>query len=103
MLTLICVVAFSHIDFSHKDALYILIVILLGWVLGMLAEILLPGNSPKSFIGTTLVGVGGAILGAIVGRQFGWWHRGQIPGFVLSLVGAIVMLILYRAIRKKAA
>ncbi len=83
--------------------MYILIVVLIGWIVGMCAEILLPGKAPKSFLGTTLVGIGGAILGALVGRQFGWWHRGQVPGFGLSLVGAIVMLLIYRAFRRKAA
>ena len=86
-----------------EDAVYILVVVLIGWIVGMCAEILLPGKAPKGFLGTTLVGVGGALLGALVGRQLGWWHRGQVPGFGLSLIGAILMLLLYRALRRKAA
>jgi len=79
----------------------ILIVVVIGWVVGMCAELLLPGRSPRSFVGTTLVGVGGAIVGALVGRQFGWWHRGQMPGFFLSLLGAILLLTIYRAVRRR--
>ncbi len=83
--------------------MYILIVVLIGWIVGMCAELLLPGTAPKSFVGTTLVGVGGAIFGALVGRQLGWWHRGQAPGFILSLLGAIVLLALWRFFRRKRA
>jgi uncharacterized membrane protein YeaQ/YmgE (transglycosylase-associated protein family) len=83
--------------------LYILIVVLIGWMMGMCAELLLPGAAPRSFVGTTLVGVGGAMLGALVGRQLGWWHRGQAPGFLLSLAGAILLLAIWRIFRPKAA
>jgi uncharacterized membrane protein YeaQ/YmgE (transglycosylase-associated protein family) len=81
--------------------LYFLVVVLIGWIVGLCAELLLPGGVPRSFVGTTLVGVGGAILGSLVGRQFGWWHRGEAPGFVLSLLGAIVLLALWRLFRRK--
>jgi uncharacterized membrane protein YeaQ/YmgE (transglycosylase-associated protein family) len=81
----------------------ILIVVLIGWIVGMCAELLLPGATPRSFAGTTLVGVGGAILGSLIGRQFGWWHMGQAPGFILSLLGAIVLLALWRIVRRKRA
>ena len=82
---------------------YILVVLLVGWIVGMCAELLLPGAAPRSFVGTTLVGVGGAIIGALVGRRLGWWHRGQVPGFILSLVGAIVLLAIWRLARRHPA
>jgi uncharacterized membrane protein YeaQ/YmgE (transglycosylase-associated protein family) len=75
----------------------------MGWILGLLAELLLPGQAPRSFVGTTLVGVGGAIFGALVGRQLGWWHRGEVPGFLLSLFGAILLLALWRLFRRRSA
>ena len=86
-----------------KDLIFLLIAALMGWVIGMCAEILVPGKAPRSFVGTTLVGVGGAILGALIGRQFGWWHRGQVPGFILSLVGAILLLMIYRFLQRRSA
>lgn len=79
----------------------ILIVVLIGWIVGMCAQLLLPGKSPTGFLPTTLIGVGGAILAALLGRQFGWWHPGDLPGFFLSLGCAIILLALYRAIRRK--
>ena len=84
-------------------ALYIFIVVLIGWVVGMCAEVLLPGPAPRGFVRTTLIGVSGAIFGALAGRQLGWWHHGQVPGFFMSLLGAMLMLALYRALRRKAA
>lgn len=86
-----------------KDIAYLLITALMGWILGMCAELLVPGKAPRSFVGTTLVGIGGAILGALIGRQFGWWHRGQVPGFILSLLGAILLLAIWRFVRQRQA
>ena len=86
-----------------KDLFFLFVAALMGWMIGMCAELLVPGKTPRSFLGTTLVGVGGAIFGALVGRQFGWWHRGQAPGFILSLTGAILLLVIYRLIQKRSA
>ena len=86
-----------------NDIGHLLIVALMGWIIGLCAELLLPGKEPRSLAGTTLVGVGGAILGALVGRQFGWWHRGQAPGFILSLLGAIALLAIWRLARRRSA
>jgi uncharacterized membrane protein YeaQ/YmgE (transglycosylase-associated protein family) len=83
--------------------LHIVIVVLIGWILGFCAELLVPGSRPKSFVGTTLVGIGGAIFGALVGRQLGWWHRGEVPGFLLSLFGAILLLAIWRLARHHSA
>ena len=85
-----------------KDILFLLLAALMGWAIGMCAELLVPGKSPRSLLGTTLVGVGGAIFGALVGRQFGWWHRGQAPGFLLSLLGAILLLVIYRLVLRRS-
>jgi uncharacterized membrane protein YeaQ/YmgE (transglycosylase-associated protein family) len=86
-----------------KDIAYLLVAALMGWILGLCAELLVPGKAPRSIVGTTLVGVGGAIFGALIGRQFGWWHRGQVPGFLLSLLGAILLLMIYRLVRRRSA
>jgi uncharacterized membrane protein YeaQ/YmgE (transglycosylase-associated protein family) len=86
-----------------NNIVYIVIVLLIGWIVGLCAELLLPGKAPRSFVGTTLVGVGGAIFGALVGRQLGWWHRGEVPGFFLSLLGAIVLLAIWRIARHHPA
>jgi uncharacterized membrane protein YeaQ/YmgE (transglycosylase-associated protein family) len=80
-----------------------IILVAIGWIVGMGARILLPGKSPGGFITTTLIGIGGACLAMLIGRQFGWWHRGDAPGFFLSLLGAIVLFAIYRVYKRKTA
>ena len=81
----------------------VVVLVAIGWIVGMGARILLPGSAPGGFLTTTLVGVGGALLAVLIGRQFGWWHAGDAPGFFLSLAGAILLLALYRAFKRKTA
>jgi len=79
----------------------VIILVAIGWVVGMGSRILLPGKSPGGFMTTSLVGVGGACLAMLVGRQLGWWHPGDAPGFILSLAGAILIFAVYRAYKRK--
>jgi uncharacterized membrane protein YeaQ/YmgE (transglycosylase-associated protein family) len=81
----------------------IVILVFVGWIVGMCAKLLLPGKSPGGFLSTMLIGIGGALIAVLIGRQFGWWHPGDAPGFFLSLAGAILLLALYRAFKRKAA
>lgn len=81
----------------------VVILVAIGWVVGMCARILLPGKSPGGFLTTTLIGVGGACIAMLIGRQLGWWRPGDAPGFILSLVGAIVLFAIYRAYKRKTA
>jgi uncharacterized membrane protein YeaQ/YmgE (transglycosylase-associated protein family) len=76
--------------------------VLIGWIAGMCAKLLVPGKSP-GFLATTLIGVGGALIAVLIGRSLGWWHPGDAPGFFLSLAGAIVLLALYRAVKRRSA
>ena len=74
-----------------------------GWIVGLSARILMPGKGPTGFWATTGVGVGGALIAVMIGRLFGFWHAGDAPGFVLSVVGAILLLALYRVLKSKTA
>ena len=64
---------------------------------------MLPGKGPDGFLATTAIGVGGAISAAVIGRFAGWWHPGDAPGFILSLLGAIMILALFRVLKSKTA
>lgn len=81
----------------------VIILVLIGWVVGMAARILLPGKSPGGFLTTTLIGTAGACLSILIGRQMGWWHPGDAPGFFLSLGGAILLFALYRVYMRKTS
>lgn len=74
----------------------LLIWILFGLVVGALAKLVMPGNDPGGIIVTILLGVAGSLLGGFLGRMLGLYDRGEAAGFVMSLVGAVVLLALYR-------
>jgi uncharacterized membrane protein YeaQ/YmgE (transglycosylase-associated protein family) len=78
-----------------------IVLVAVGWIAGLSARTLLPGKGKVGFWATTAVGVGGAIIAVVIGHFAGWWHPGDAPGFILSLLGAIMLLALYRVLRTK--
>jgi uncharacterized membrane protein YeaQ/YmgE (transglycosylase-associated protein family) len=70
--------------------------ILFGLVVGAVAKLLMPGRDPGGFIVTILLGIAGALLGGFLGRAMGWYGEGEAAGFLMSLVGAVVLLAIYR-------
>lgn len=70
--------------------------ILFGLVVGALAKLVMPGRDPGGIIITMLLGIAGAVLGGFVGRSLGWYGEGEAAGFLMSFVGAVVLLALYR-------
>jgi uncharacterized membrane protein YeaQ/YmgE (transglycosylase-associated protein family) len=95
----------APIDLAQERTtmLRMIVLVAIGWIVGMSARLLMPGKGPDGFWATTGIGVGGAIIAAVVGRLAGWWHPGDAPGFVLSVVGAIMILALYRVLMSKTA
>lgn len=75
----------------------------IGWIVGLSVRVLMPGKGPTGFWATTGVGVGGALIAVVIGHLFGLWHPGDAPGFILSVVGAILLLALYRVLKGKTA
>ena len=76
-------------------------IILVGFVVGVLARLLKPGRQNMGIILTTVLGIGGALLTGWFGRTMGWYQMGEPVGFIASLIGAIVILVLVGLIRKK--
>lgn len=72
--------------------------IFFGLIVGAIAKLLMPGRDPGGFIITMLLGIAGALLGGFVGRSLGWYGPNDGAGFLMSLVGAIVLLVLYRMV-----
>ena len=72
--------------------------IIFGLIVGVIAKFLMPGRDPGGFIVTALLGMVGASLGAWIGRVIGLYQPGQPAGLVMAVIGAIVLLALYRAI-----
>jgi uncharacterized membrane protein YeaQ/YmgE (transglycosylase-associated protein family) len=81
----------------------IIVTLLIGFVVGVIAKLLMPGRDPGGFIVTTLIGIAGAFLAKFIGQAVGWYHEGQSAGFIASVVGAIILLALYRVFAKRQA
>lgn len=79
----------------------VLYTIMIGFVIGLIARALKPGDDRMGLLATTLFGVGGALVAKYVGLAMGWYREDQPLGFVASLVGAIVLLTLYSLVRPK--
>ena len=76
--------------------MHILGVILIGLAVGIIAKLLMPGDDPGGLIITTLLGIAGAFVAKFIGQQLGWYGPTDAAGFLASVGGAIVLLILYR-------
>ena len=77
--------------------------IIFGLVVGALAKLVMPGKDPGGFIVTTLLGIVGALIGGFLGRLIGLYKEDEPAGFIGALVGAVLLLWLYRRFRKPAA
>lgn len=76
----------------------ILYTILIGLVVGVIAKLLMPGRDPGGFIITTLIGIAGAMLAKFVGQAMAWYSEGDSVGWIASILGAILLLFLYRMV-----
>jgi uncharacterized membrane protein YeaQ/YmgE (transglycosylase-associated protein family) len=72
--------------------------ILFGLIVGVVAKLVMPGRDPGGFIITILLGIVGALVGGFLGRAFGLYREGDPVGFVMAVVGSIVLLLLYRMV-----
>jgi uncharacterized membrane protein YeaQ/YmgE (transglycosylase-associated protein family) len=78
--------------------------LIIGLVIGAVAKLLMPGKDPGGWIVTMLLGVAGSLVASYLGRMVGWYREGQSAGFIMSVLGAILLLFLYRVLfRPKAA
>jgi uncharacterized membrane protein YeaQ/YmgE (transglycosylase-associated protein family) len=77
--------------------------IVFGVIVGVLAKLVMPGRDPGGFIITMLLGIVGAVVGGFVGRALGLYRPEEPAGLLMSIVGAVVVLAIYRfAVRGRA-
>jgi uncharacterized membrane protein YeaQ/YmgE (transglycosylase-associated protein family) len=76
--------------------MYIIGWIVFGLVVGIVAKFLMPGRDPWGFVITALLGIGGALVGGFLGRVIGWYGDGDPVGFVMAVIGSIIVLTVYR-------
>ena len=77
--------------------------ILVGLIVGAISKLLMPGRDPGGLIITIGLGIAGAVVGGAIGRALGFYDPGQPAGWIMSIVGAILLLIIYRATFGRAA
>jgi uncharacterized membrane protein YeaQ/YmgE (transglycosylase-associated protein family) len=78
--------------------------IIFGAIVGLIAKLLHPGRDPGGFIVTILLGIAGSLLGGFVGRALGMYRQGEGAGLIMSVLGAILLLVIYRmAVSRRAA
>jgi uncharacterized membrane protein YeaQ/YmgE (transglycosylase-associated protein family) len=77
--------------------------ILFGLVIGVIAKLLMPGRDPGGFIVTILLGIAGALVGGFIGRAIGFYGPNQGAGWIVSILGAIILLVLYRLMVRRRA
>lgn len=76
--------------------------LLIGLIVGAIAKFLTPGRDPQGCLVTMLLGVVGAMLAGFLGRSAGWYAEGEPVGFIASVVGAILVLLVFRLIKGKS-
>jgi uncharacterized membrane protein YeaQ/YmgE (transglycosylase-associated protein family) len=72
--------------------------IIIGGIAGLIAKLLMPGKDPGGCIITILLGIAGALIAGWIGHAVGWYRTGEGAGFIAAIIGAIVILIIYRLI-----
>ena len=77
--------------------------IIFGLIVGLLARLLHPGRDPGGFIITGALGIAGSLLGGILGRALGMYRGGEAAGLIMSIIGAILLLVIYHRIRPSRA
>jgi uncharacterized membrane protein YeaQ/YmgE (transglycosylase-associated protein family) len=82
----------------------ILWTVIVGAIVGTIAKFIMPGsNEPKGFILTAALGVAGSLLAGFLGQAVGWYSAGQGAGFIGSLIGAIILIVVYGQVTKPKA
>jgi uncharacterized membrane protein YeaQ/YmgE (transglycosylase-associated protein family) len=77
----------------------IITAIIIGLFIGIVAKFLMPGRDPGGFIITSLLGIAGAVTAEFLGRSMGYYGENQPAGFIASVIGAMLLLFVYRMVR----
>jgi uncharacterized membrane protein YeaQ/YmgE (transglycosylase-associated protein family) len=83
--------------------LHFLWMCLIGLIAGALAKLIMPGKDPGGMIITMLLGIAGSLVAGFLGRALGWYEPGEGAGLIMSVIGAIVLLAIYRMVKRSPA
>ncbi len=77
--------------------------VIFGLIVGVVAKLLVPGRDPGGFLTTALIGIIGALLAGWIGRAVGWYGPNDNAGFLMSVLGAIILLVIYHVLFRRRA
>jgi uncharacterized membrane protein YeaQ/YmgE (transglycosylase-associated protein family) len=77
--------------------------IIIGGLAGGIAKLLMPGRDPGGCLVTILLGIAGALLAGFIGKAVGWYGEGEGAGFIAAIVGAFLILLIYRLVLRRRA
>ena len=83
--------------------MHIIGTIIIGFLAGVVAKLLMPGRDPGGFIVTTLLGIVGAFVATYLGQAIGWYQADEGAGFVGAVVGAVILLAIYHFVKRRSA
>jgi uncharacterized membrane protein YeaQ/YmgE (transglycosylase-associated protein family) len=82
--------------------MHIIWTIVVGFIVGVVAKFIHPGKESMGFIMTTILGIGGSFLATFIGQALGLYQAGSAAGFIGAVIGAIILLVIYGAIKRRA-
>ena len=75
--------------------------IVVGALAGAVAKLLMPGKDGGNIVVTILLGIAGAAIAGFIGNAIGWYEPGEGPGFIAAVIGALILLVIYRQVKKR--
>ncbi|OZI44960.1 GlsB/YeaQ/YmgE family stress response membrane protein [Bordetella genomosp. 5] len=81
----------------------IIIMIIVGFIVGLIARAIMPGDQSMGIIMTTILGIVGAVVAGFLGQSLGWYQSGEPAGWIASVVGAIIVLFVVGLVTRKRA
>ncbi len=85
-------------DVGKEFTMDVLLWVLFGLVVGIVARLIMPGSDPGGVIMTIILGIVGALLGGWLGRVLGFYREGEAAGFIMAVIGAVIILAVYRLV-----
>jgi uncharacterized membrane protein YeaQ/YmgE (transglycosylase-associated protein family) len=89
----------SALTTAEEFIVTIIWAIIIGFIVGLVAKLLMPGRDPGGFIITALLGIIGAVVATFIGQAMGVYAAGQTAGFIGAVIGAIIVLAIYHMVR----
>jgi len=80
----------------------IIVMIIVGFIVGLIARAIMPGDQKMGIILTTVLGIVGALVAGFLGQAMGWYEQGEPVGWIASIIGAIIVLFVFGLLRRKA-